>query len=76
NATGKASYYVLLPYESLNRKKMEAKEIQLGQRAVFPVLEEVYPEMESKYSLSMTERLEGRWTIEVRKRTGTTKTEK
>ncbi|KAL2230643.1 UNVERIFIED_CONTAM: hypothetical protein Sindi_1658700, partial [Sesamum indicum] len=55
---------------------MEAKDIQLGQRVVFPILEEVYPEMESNYPLSMTERLEGRWTIKVRKRTGTTKTEK
>ncbi|KAL0278044.1 UNVERIFIED_CONTAM: hypothetical protein Sradi_7301200, partial [Sesamum radiatum] len=55
---------------------MEAKEIQLGQRVVFPVTQEVYPEIESKYPLSMKERLEGRWTIEVRERTGTTKTEK
>ena len=55
---------------------MEAKEIHLGQRVVFPVTEEIYLNIESKYPLFMKERLEGRWTIEVRERTGTTKTEK
>lgn len=55
---------------------MEAKEILLGQRVVFSVDEEIYPNIDNKYNLSIKERLEGRWTVEVRERTGTTKTEK
>lgn len=55
--------------------KMEAKEIFLEQRTVFPT-GEIYPNIDNKYKLSIKERLEGRWTIEVREHIGTTKTKK
>ncbi|KAK6152461.1 hypothetical protein DH2020_015096 [Rehmannia glutinosa] len=74
-ATGKETFYALFPSEISGKMKMEAKEVYLGLKMVVPVTEEVYPDIESKYNLSLQERLEG-WTVEIRERTGTTKTEK
>ena len=55
---------------------MEAKEIQFGKTVMFPVMEEVYREIENKYPLSMKKRPKGTCTIEIRECMGTTKTEK
>ncbi|KAG8363555.1 hypothetical protein BUALT_Bualt19G0034700 [Buddleja alternifolia] len=75
-ATGNSTFYFLSPYLEDGKRKMKPTEKLLGQRVVLPVTEEVYPDIESKYKLSIKERLEGKWTLEVRQRDGTTKQDK
>ncbi|PIN00880.1 hypothetical protein CDL12_26616 [Handroanthus impetiginosus] len=60
---------------------LEREEVASGNKTYYILVpyekfEEVNPIVENKYNLSMKERLDGKWTFEVRQRKETTKTEK
>ncbi|KAL3624655.1 hypothetical protein CASFOL_031323 [Castilleja foliolosa] len=78
-ATGISTFFILLHCEKSGKIKMEAKEIFIGHRVVSlssPITEEIYPHMPNKCNLTMLERLDGPWTVEIRERAGNAKTEK